>query len=299
MNVKEGFVEAEGHRLAFLAVNGHLDDGTGPAIVFIHGVLASANFWRDCAPPDFRENRAWYALSLPAHHPSGVPGDFAPEQVDAQWFFRVMNGALQGLLGQRKAIIVGHSTGGFCGLNLAAHQAPNVAGVVSIGGFYRGRWGGVEGLLLRMAGWGPWARSLFVSSIGVARKSRWVRRVFASLLAADRKAWLASPLSERMLDNLEADSTRQDAQALYTLFRGIGGIDIADTLRRIRVPCHILAGTDDPVITAAQSLVLAAEIPTARLTVFRNVGHMPFMECTATFFDVLEGVLAELERTDP
>ena len=95
MHVKEGFVESEGHRLAYLAVNEHLASEEKPSIVFIHGVLASVNFWLDCVPPDFKECRAWYALSLPAHHPSTVPIDFAPEQVNELWFFRLMNGALK------------------------------------------------------------------------------------------------------------------------------------------------------------------------------------------------------------
>ena len=109
MKVKEGFVQSHGHQLAYLAVNEHLAGDDDPAIVFIHGVLASVNFWRDCVRPGFREGRAWYSLSLPAHHPSTVPRDFKPDDVDEAWFFDVMNGALKELLGDRKAIVVGHS----------------------------------------------------------------------------------------------------------------------------------------------------------------------------------------------
>ena len=145
MKVRDGFVETEGHRLAFLAVNEHLNRPDEPAIVFIYGVLASVNFWRDCVPPDFAENRAWWALSLPAHHPSTVPAEFSLDQVDDHWFFRVMGGGLRALLSDRDAIVVGHSTGGFCALNLAVHRSPNVAGVVSVAGFHRGDWGASKG----------------------------------------------------------------------------------------------------------------------------------------------------------
>ena len=75
MDVREGFVDVEGHRLAYLAVNEHLARPAQPAVVFLHGVLASVHFWLDAVPPDVREHRAWYALSLPAHHPSTVPAD--------------------------------------------------------------------------------------------------------------------------------------------------------------------------------------------------------------------------------
>lgn len=295
MKIREGFVASEGHRLAFLAVNEHLTSEERPSIVFIHGVLASVNFWRDCVPPGFKEDRAWYALSLPAHHPSSVSMDFAPEQVNEQWFFDVMNGALKELLGDKKSIIVGHSTGGFSALNLAIHHAPNVVGIVSIAGFHQGQWGGVEGLLVKLAGLGRWAKGLFVANIKLAGKSHIIQRVFASLLAYNRRAYRASPLSQRMVDNIRPNVSQQDPAALFPLFNGIGRLEIADQLHRINMPCYIFAGTHDPVVPAKQSLLLAGNIPHAKIVVFRDVGHMPFMEDTEAYVAALEQALTDIE----
>ncbi len=295
MKVKEGFVESEGHRLAYLSVNEHLaGENEQPAIVFIHGILASVNFWRDCVPPSFKEDRAWYSLSLPAHHPSIVPPDFEPEQVNEQWFFRLMNGALKELLGDKKAIVIGHSTGGFSALILAIHQVPNVMGIVSVGGFHSGKWGGVEGQLVKLAGLGKWAKSLFVFNIALARRIHLIQRVFASLLAYNRKAYRASPLSQRMLENIQPNTRQQDPAALFPLFNGIGPLDIADQLHAISMPCYIFAGSHDPVVPAQQSLVLAGEIPHAKAVVFRNVGHMPFMEDTEAYFHALEQAVTNI-----
>lgn len=294
MNLEEGFVESEGHRLAYLAVNEHLASKEQPSIVFIHGVLVSVNFWLDCVPPSFKEGRAWYSLSLPAHHPSTVPPDFAPEDVNEQWFFRVMNGAIKALLGDRKAIIVGHSTGGFCALNLAIHQSPNVIGIVSVAGFHSGHWGGVEGLLVKLAGLGPWTKSLFVANIALARKSHFIQQVFASLLASDSKAYRASPLSQRMVANVQPNTAQQDLAALFPLFNRMGPLDIADQLCRISIPCYIFAGTHDPVVSAEQSLVLMGNIPHAKRVVFRGVGHMPFMEDTDAYMVALEDALNDI-----
>jgi len=294
MKVNEGFVESEGHRLAYLAVNEHLASEEQPCIVFIHGVLASVNFWLDCVPASVKEGRAWYSLSLPAHHPSTVPLDFAPEQVDEQWFFRLMNGALKKLLGERKAIIIGHSTGGFSALNLAIHQAPNVMAIVSIAGFHSGKWGGVEGMLVKLAGLGKWAKSLFVSNIMLARKNHLIQRVFAGFLAYNRQAYRSSPLSQRMIDNIQPNTRYQDPAALFPLFNGIGSLEIGDQLHRINIPRYIFAGTHDPVVPAEQSLVLASKVPHAKTVVFRNVGHMPFMEDTKACFIALEQALADI-----
>ncbi len=295
MKVREGFVESAGHRLAYLAVNEHLACDAQPAIVFIHGVLASVNFWRDCIPPDVKENRAWYSLSLPAHHPSQVPSDFAPEHVNEQWFYHVMNGALNALLGEKKAIIVGHSTGGFCALNLAIHQAPNVIGVVSIAGFHSGRWGGVEGMLVKLAGLGKWAKGLFTSNIRIAQSSALVQRTFASLLAHNRRTYRRSPLSTRMIENIQNNTRQQDPAALFPLFYGIGAIEIADQLCQINVPCYVFAGSHDPVVPWAQSQVLVDNIRHVKAVAFPNVGHMPFMEDTATCYRALEDALADIQ----
>lgn len=274
MNIREGFVEVEGHRLACLAVNEHLARDDEPAVVFIHGVLASVNCWRDAVPPSFRDGRAWYALSLPAHHPSTVPADFHASQVDAPWFARVMSGALQALVADRPVIVVGHSTGGFCALNLAIHQAPNLIGIVSVAGFHVGKWGSVEGLLLWLAGLGRWTKYLFMANLLSARNNAFVQRTFASQLAHDRKAYLANPLSQRFLDNIGPNTRAQDTAALFELFNGISRLEIGHELGRITIPCYVFAGSHDPVVPASQSLLIAGGVPGAKTVVFRGVGHM-------------------------
>lgn len=296
MKVREKFVGVEGHRLACLAVNEHLARADEPAVVFIHGVLASVNFWRDCVPPSFREGRAWYALGLPAHHPSTVPPDFHASQVDAQWFFRVMNGGLQALVADRPVIVVGHSTGGFCALNLAIHQAPNVVGIVSVAGFHVGKWGSVEGRLLWLAGLGRWAKVPFMANILLARNSPFVQHTFASLLARDPKAYRANPLSRRLLENIGPDTRRQDPAALFELFNGISRLGIGPDLGRITIPCYVFAGSHDPVVPASQSRVIASGVPGAKFVEFANAGHMPFIECASACARTLEIAIADLSR---
>jgi len=214
--------------------------------------------------------------------------------VNEQWFFRLMSGALKELLGDKKAIVIGHSTGGFSALNLAIHQAPNVMGIISIAGFHSGKWGGVEGQLVKLAGLGKWAKGLFVANIALSRISHFVQRVFAILLANNRKAYRSSPLSQRMLDNIQPNTSQQDPTALFPLFNGIGRLEIADQLHAISIPCYIFAGTHDPVVPAKQSLVLAGEIPHAKTVVFRNVGHMPFMEDTEAYFNAIEQAVSDI-----
>lgn len=295
MNIQQGFVDTRGHRLAYLAVNAHLDrPDEEPAIVFIHGVLASINFWRDCVPPRFKDERAWYSLSLPGHHPSTVPDDFSARQVNDDWFSELMSEALGQLLGKRKAIVVGHSTGGYSALTLAAHDAPNVLGIISVAGFHSGRWGGVEGQLIKLAGLGAPARPLFEANLAIAKRSHLVRRGFSSLLANNSLAYWSHPLSEKMLKNIHQDVMAQDAAALFQLFGGIRRLEVLDGLGSIRMPCHLFVGTHDPVVPAHQSLALAGKIPGAKTHVFNGVGHMPFIEDSEAYFDALERAIEQI-----
>lgn len=296
MKAREGFVESEGHRLACLAVNEHLARAGEPAVVFIHGVLASVNCWRDWVPPALREGRAWYALSLPAHHPSTVPADFHASQVDAPWFFRVMSGALRALVADRPVIVVGHSTGGFSALNLAIQGMPNLVGIVSVAGFHQGKWGSVEGQLLWLASLGRWAKYPFVANLLVARHSPFVQRQFSSLLVHDRQAFFANPLSRRFLDNIGPNTRAQDPAALFELFNGISRLEIRHELGRIAIPCYLLVGSHDAVVPASQSQVIADNVPGAKVVEFPKVGHLPFIESADACARALAAAIDDLSR---
>lgn len=296
MKVREGFVESEGHRLGYLAVNEHLARADEPAVVFIHGVLASVNCWRDWVPPSFREGRAWYALSLPAHHPSTVPADFHASQIDAAWFFRLMSGALHALVAEKPVIVVGHSTGGFSALNLAIHGMPNLVGIVSVAGFHQGKWGSVEGQLLWLASLGRWAKLPFAANLLIARNSPFVQRQFSSLLVHDRKAFLANPLSRKFHDNIGPNTQAQDPAALFELFNGISRLEIRHELGRIVIPSYVFIGSHDQVVPASQSRVIAESVPGTKVVEFPNVGHLPFIECADACERALESAIDDLSR---
>lgn len=296
MTQRTGWVESQGHQLAYVAVNEHLFNDEQPVLVFIHGVLASVNFWAPTLPADIALNRTWYSLSLPAHHPSVVPKNFTAEQVTPEWFFTLFDGALKSLLGQRKAIIIGHSTGGFTALNLAINQAANVIGVISIAGFYSGKWGGVEGALVKLAGLGEWARPAFVANIMLARRSPWLQGIFTRQLAYKRRTFDTNPISQQMLSAIAPNVSQQDPHALFSLFNGIHRLEISHQLKANRTPCYLFVSTHDPVVSAKQSLRLIEEVPLAKKVIFSEVGHMPFMEDTEAYQRALKAAIDDITK---
>jgi pimeloyl-ACP methyl ester carboxylesterase len=44
-------------------------------------------------------------------------------------------------------------------------------------------------------------------------------------------------------------------------------------------------------------LLLASHVPNAKVTLFRNVGHMPFMEDTPAYYAALNQAIADIRHT--
>jgi pimeloyl-ACP methyl ester carboxylesterase len=280
MTIRKLNIHFEGHEIAVLAGNENIDE---PAVIFIPGVLAPVNFWLACLPESILNNRRWYSISLPGHHPSKVADDYKPEDVNEEWFNRLYQSVIVQLVADRKVIVVGHSTGGFTALNLAANKFDSLLGVVSVAGFFKGNWGGIEGQLIRLAGLGKWAKPLFQVFLAASRSIPIVQEYMASLLTFDRKAYNDSPITKKMLNEIQGNMQGQKLANLFPLFNRVGQFNIFSKLEAIQVPVTVMAGSHDPVINALQSLRLAGAINESNLVVFDLAGHMPFMERTDQF----------------
>jgi len=289
MKSRDLLVNFDGHQVAVLAANEEIE---GPAIIFIPGVMAPINFWKCCLPDAIREKRRWYSISLPGHHPSIVPDNFKSTDVDARWLNRLYQAVIKELVGAEKIIIVGHSTGGFSALNLAANGFDQLLGIVSVAGFFEGKWGGIEGQLVKLANLGQWAKPLFIFSLWASRLFKPVQLYLSGQLAFDRQRYFASPITRSMLKEIQENMKNQNLGALFPLFNRIPTFNIEQQLEKVSVPTVIMAGSHDPVISAEQSLKLAGAIKHAKLVVFNNAGHMPFMERTEQFHhELLEATL--------
>lgn len=284
-------INFEGHQIAVLCANEQIE---GVAVIFIPGVMAPVNFWQACLPRSVLDNRRWYSISLPGHHPSVTPKNYDSKEIDEDWFNRLYQSVIKRLVATESVIVVGHSTGGFAALNLAANNFNQLLGVVSVAGFYHGQWGGIEGQLTKLAHLGLWAKPLFLFNLWLGRLTKPIQRYISGLLAYDRKAYFESPVTNSMLEEIQVNMQDQKLSALFPLFNRIPTLNIRDKLSKIKVPTVIMAGSHDPVISADQSLILAGAIKDAKLVVFEDAGHMPFMERTQQFYDELSIALSEI-----
>lgn len=69
--------------------------------------------------------------------------------------------------------------------------------------------------------------------------------------------------------------------------------DFSPLARRVRAPTLILHGARDLVASPAGATAWRQLIPTARLTMLPNVGHLPFVEASAAVREALERILSD------
>jgi pimeloyl-ACP methyl ester carboxylesterase len=255
-------------------------------LVFLHGILGSIDFWPPLLPAAVI-NRRWISLGLPGHFPGRLPPGDAAEQITPQAFADVLEAALQELVGDQPAALVGYSTGGFAALNLAAHYPARVAGVLSIAGFALGRWQGLLGRLQSLAARGALGKRLFTGGYrSLVGSSSLFQRCLLMHAAAhiDR----SSPLTLRLLNDAAVDARRQDPAAMAELFARIRRFDIRPLLPRIQAPVIVAGGERDRVIPFRETRSLVAAIPHAELVSLAGVGHLFHLECAAEFQRLLQ-----------
>src|SRR3954447_14054011 len=94
--------------------------GSGPPMVFIHGLSGSWQNWLEQLPVFAREHRV-VAMDLPGFGRSPMPG----EKISIPGFGRLV-GALLDELGVERAVGIGNSMGGFIGAEIAIQHPERV-----------------------------------------------------------------------------------------------------------------------------------------------------------------------------
>lgn len=281
--MRQHFLTVRDHRLGVLCVN---EGEEGPPLVLLHGITGAYTFWTHVLPPEIRDGRRWYSLTLPGHFPAmfptGVSTGLAPAELGG-----LLDEALEEVLGEEPAVVMGHSTGGYAALVLAATVPERVRGVVSVSGFMRGRLLGTLGLMQWLAGRGPIGAALFRTLIRLSMLSPAIYKKALSLQAADRQAFMRSPITERMLQAIYPYVWRHDAESIRRFFLALRDVDLREVLPNIEVPVLLIAGKDDSVLPREQFEEMAALIPEGELHLIRGAGHMLFAERTPLFYRTL------------
>lgn len=239
------------------------DEGTGPAVVLLHGMGGSLHTW-DGWVAALRDSLRVVRLDLPGY---GLTGPFPHGDYRDSAYVAFLDAFLDAV-GVRQASLAGNSMGG----ELAWRYALA----------YPGR---VERLVLVDAAGYPYGEVPgFFRLLGAPG--------LAPVLTKLSPRWMyANNLRQVYADDAKVTDTLIDRY--YLLTRRAGNRDaflrralVSDSfpfarLRTLRVPTLVLWGAEDLWIPRALADTFAAYIPGARVIVYEGVGHLPMEEAPA------------------
>jgi pimeloyl-ACP methyl ester carboxylesterase len=240
--------------------------GSGsPAVLLSHGFAATSAMF-DANVPAIAAEHEVITWDLRGHGGSDSPA--APESYSAAAALRGM-AALLASCGHDRAVLGGHSLGGYLSLDFALTFPERVAGLILIGT-------------------GPGFRN------DTARDG-WNRRAMAT----------AQRFADRGLDALGSGaelraSEHHDASGLVLAARHTltqRDSHVLDGLPRIAVPTLVIVGSnDEPFLGAAD--YMTAKIPLARKLLVPGAGHAPNVDNPELVNSAVRGFLAEVTAAE-
>jgi pimeloyl-ACP methyl ester carboxylesterase len=257
--------------------------GSGPPIVFIHGLSGSWQNWLEQLPVFAREHRV-ITFDLPGFGASEMPA----QKITISGYGRFV-AALLDELEVGSAAIVGNSMGGFIGMELAIRFPERVERLVlvsaaglSIEYLRNERALAVLGTLEnRLAAYSGWLAS---RSDALARRPGARRLIFG--IVAHRPDRLPGPLV--------AEQVRGSGKpGFLPALDALTDYPIRDRLGEIACPTLIVWGSEDRLVPARDADEFARLIPNSRKVVWPETGHVAMLERPAAFNALIEAFLAE------
>lgn len=85
-------------------------------------------------------------------------------------------------------------------------------------------------------------------------------------------------------------------KSIITALEAISRVDLREVISEVKVPVLLIHGGRDQVSSLEGCKYLASGLPMARLKVFKDTGHAPFLTRTGEFNMVVRGFLTDLHR---
>jgi pimeloyl-ACP methyl ester carboxylesterase len=263
----------------------YVELGSGPPLVFVHGLAGCWQNWLENIPHFSRSHRV-IAVDLAGFGESELP----QEEISIPGYGRFIDSFL-GEIDIERAVVVGNSMGGFISAETAISHPDRV-----------------EKLVLVDAAGGPTLRE-WNDRHGASfmRAMRLFQPVVAASLARRESLVRRPGLRKLMLYKVAAHPDRLAPELCYEVANGGGKPGFFDALKaisdydfwertpQIRCPTLIVWGQDDEIVPVADAFEYEALIRNARTVIFDDTGHVPMLERPAAFNRVIDEFLQDAE----
>jgi pimeloyl-ACP methyl ester carboxylesterase len=267
------YLDLHGERIAYL------DEGSGEAIVLLHGMAGSSDTWRSLIGPLSRKYRV-VAPDLLGHGNSTKPR--------TDYSLGALSVLIRDVLNEldiTQATFVGHSLGGGISMQFVYQHPDYVQRLVLINS---GGLGPDVGMLLRLASL-PGAE-LVLPIIAAKRLLAPGERVWSLM----RKAGIESPRGEEMWRHYRSLSDGPTRQAFLRTVRAVidhrgQAVSALNRLNtRMDFPVMAIWGDRDAMIPVAHAYAAQQVRPDVRVEVLTDVGHFPHAERPAEVAELID-----------
>ena len=257
----------------------YVEMGSGPPLVFVHGLAGCWQNWLENIPHFARSHRV-IAPDLPGFGESELPN----EEISIPGYGRFVDAFLDEV-GVDRGAIVGNSMGGFISAEVAITHPSRVDKLVLVS---------AAGLVTV----GP-------TQLAIVKRSVRAFHYGAARLIARREHWVRRRGMRRMfLYGVARHPDLLQPELCYEIASGGGKpgfldafyanltYDFSDRLPEISVPTLIVWGRDDRIVPVGGAFEYERLIPDSRRVIFEETGHVPMIERPARFNQLLEDFIA-------
>jgi pimeloyl-ACP methyl ester carboxylesterase len=264
------------------AVN-YVEMGSGPPILFVHGLSGQWQNWLENIP-DFARDHRVIAVDLPGFGASEMPRDKISISGYGVFVDRFME-----QIGMDAATIVGNSMGGFIGAECAIKFPHRVEQLVLVS---------AAGLSTQNHRHEPVLKAMYAGEA----VAQWVtaRVVGRSRELAGRPRgrqaimWFVTPHAERLAPEFVIEQARGAGKpGFLPALDALSDYPIEDRLDDVKCPTLIVWGKKDLLVPVKDAYKFDELIPDSRLIVYQDVGHCAMFEVPERFNADVRAFLAE------
>lgn len=244
----------------------HGDLSTALPLVLLHGFCEDAGIWDSL-------KGHWAGLPLVAIDLPGFGNSEPPEVPGMSAYTEAVIAVLE-RLSLPKALLVGHSLGGYVALEFAAHFPEHLAGLCL---FHSHPY---EDTLERKEG-----RRRAIELLRAGKKEAYLKQLYPGLFAPEFIA--AHPeILETLMQSGRSYPVEGIVAALTAMMQRREHLD---TLRDATFPVQFVLGDQDALIPVEQALKAAVLPATSKIDLLKGVGHMSMFEAPEKAAEAVRG----------